>query len=101
MLSCTLPVNALSDARIPTQTVFTTAQGGMFFTPHNYLFGDASRVVTQQIRIDYTADNVTYVETFGAEQPEGLVSFDKVSWDPYSYAGDVAVRKFPYDRESF
>ncbi|WVR09407.1 hypothetical protein IAU60_006474 [Kwoniella sp. DSM 27419] len=78
-------------------TVFTTAQSGMMITPHNYLTDDPSRQSTQQIRIDYPSDQVTRVHTFGAQKPAGVINLTGSDWDPYSYPGDVAVRKFPYD----
>ena len=79
----------------------TTAQGGMIFTPHNYLLSDPSRQSTQQIRIDYNNDNVSEVFTFGSEAAIGDISLEAVEWDPYTYYGDTAVRKFPYDRECY
>lgn len=24
----------------------------------------------------------------------------QIEWDPYTYTGDIAIRKFPYDRQS-
>nr|XP_031863935.1 uncharacterized protein CI109_000579 [Kwoniella shandongensis]KAA5531007.1 hypothetical protein CI109_000579 [Kwoniella shandongensis] len=82
-------------------TVFSTAQGGMIITPHNYLLSDPTRQSTQQIRINYNNDNsTTDVYTFGSQQASGDVNLDQVSWDPYTYYGDVAVRKFPYDPQN-
>ncbi|WWC90477.1 uncharacterized protein L201_005413 [Kwoniella dendrophila CBS 6074] len=80
-------------------TVFTTAQSGMILTPHNYLSGDPSRQSIQQIRIDYDGDEVSDVYTFGSEPATGRIDLDDLYWNPYTYGGDVAVRKFPYDRE--
>jgi primary-amine oxidase len=86
----------------------------MIITPHNYLLSDPSRQSTQQIRIDYTDEEVTDVYTFGSKPAAGQINFVSVSptsaqsgsktwqdanlWDPTTYYGDVAVRKFPYDR---
>ncbi|WRT68622.1 uncharacterized protein IL334_005600 [Kwoniella shivajii] len=81
-------------------TVFSTAQGGMIITPHNYLLSDPSRQSSQQIRIDYDDDAVSDVYTFGSEAASGQVDLAQVSWDPYTYSGDVAVRKFPYDPQN-
>ncbi|WVQ79580.1 hypothetical protein IAT38_001680 [Cryptococcus sp. DSM 104549] len=81
-------------------TVFTTAQSGMMIVPHNYLLSDPSRASTQQIRIDYNDNATTDVYTFGAEAPSGSVDFAQIAWDPTSYYGDVAVRKFPYDPQN-
>ncbi|KAK6910889.1 hypothetical protein I203_104924 [Kwoniella mangroviensis CBS 8507] len=81
-------------------TVFSTAQSGMVLTPHNYLLSDPSRQTSQQIRIDYDEGDVTDVYTFGSEQAFGEIDLSQVSWDPYTYAGDVAVRKFPYDPQN-
>lgn len=49
------------------------AQGSLVFSPHNYLYHDASRQTAQQVRIRYNNDNVTEVETFGAKPLEGMV----------------------------
>ena len=49
------------------------------------------------IRIVYTADNVTDVETFGSEGAVGTLDLAQTAWDPWTYAGDVATRKYPYD----
>nr|XP_018261712.1 uncharacterized protein I303_06153 [Kwoniella dejecticola CBS 10117]OBR83870.1 hypothetical protein I303_06153 [Kwoniella dejecticola CBS 10117] len=80
-------------------TVFTTAQGGMILAPHNYLLNDPSRQSSQQIRIDYEGGDVSDVYTFGSQQATGQIDLTQVSWDPTTYGGDVAVRKFPYDRK--
>lgn len=57
----------------------------------------------------------TDVNTYGAEAVTGGVDFVRtqservgvklmnqaqIEWDASSYTGDVAIRKFPYDRES-
>ncbi|OCF40116.1 hypothetical protein I317_06067 [Kwoniella heveanensis CBS 569] len=81
-------------------TVSTTAQAGMIFTPHNYLLSDPSRQSTQQIRLDIEDDNVTGVHTFGSESASGDVNLAQVAWDPWTYSGDIAVRKFPYDPQN-
>ncbi|ODO11062.1 hypothetical protein I350_01664 [Cryptococcus amylolentus CBS 6273] len=81
-------------------TVFTTATSGMMILPHNYLLSDPSRQATQQIRIDYNDNTTTDVYTWGHETASGTVNLDQISWDPYSYYGDVAVRKFPYDPQN-
>lgn len=52
------------------------------------------------IRINYTPDNVTDVNTFGQEEYSGQVDLAQTAWDPMTYAGDVAVRKFPYDPQN-
>jgi primary-amine oxidase len=57
---------------LPTTTM-SFAQGSLVFSPHNYLYNDASRQTAQQIRIRYNNDNVTEVETFGAEPLEGVI----------------------------
>jgi len=74
----------------------TTAQAGLMFTPHNYLLSDPSRAVTNQIRINYNNTATTDVETFGAQPLEGVIELQQ-PWDAFSYAGDIAIRKFPYD----
>jgi primary-amine oxidase len=79
------------------QTVFTTAQSAMVFTPHNYILGDASRDTSQLIRINFDEDKATDVETFGQEPISGDVNLAQVAWDPYNYYGDLTTRKFPYD----
>ncbi|WWC71351.1 uncharacterized protein I206_105306 [Kwoniella pini CBS 10737] len=81
-------------------TVFTTAQGGMVLTPHNYLLSDPSRQSSQQIRIDYDDGEVGDVYTFDSQQATGQVDLTQISWDPTTYGGDVAVRKFPYDPQN-
>lgn len=73
----------------------------MQILPHNYLLGDPSRNSRQTVRVDYSnADGVTDVKTFGAEFAKGTTNLSATTPDFFAYAGDVAVRKFPYDRES-
>ncbi|GHJ86241.1 hypothetical protein NliqN6_2643 [Naganishia liquefaciens] len=81
---------------LPTTTM-SFAQGSLVFSPHNYLYHDASRQTAQQIRIRYNNENVTEVETFGAKPMEGMVDLAATAFDLWDYTGDVAVRKFPYD----
>ncbi|WVQ72052.1 hypothetical protein IAR50_001596 [Cryptococcus sp. DSM 104548] len=78
-------------------TVSSTAQSGMIITPHNYLYSDPSGQASQQIRIDYN-NNATTDVTPGAMMPLGSMAFDH-TWDPYTYYGDIAVLKFPYDHD--
>lgn len=83
-------------------TVFTTAQSSMQILPHNYLLRDPSRNTRHTVRIDYSNDDgVTDVKTFGAEMPKGTSNLTAATPDFWAYLGDVAVRKFPYDRKSF
>ena len=77
--------------------VFPTAQGSMQFLPHNYLERDPSRNVHHQVRIDYSNDGVSKVHKWGAEWPEGTMDLSKTNPNLYTYQGDVAVRKFPFD----
>ncbi|ORY29317.1 putative copper amine oxidase [Naematelia encephala] len=81
-------------------TVFTTAQSSMMITPHNYLLSDPSRQSTQMIRINYNNDNVSDVVTFGSQEATAEVNLAQTAWDPWTYSGDVATRKFPYDPEN-
>ena len=60
--------------KLTWQTVFTTAQSAMVFTPHNYLLGDASRDSSQTIRINFDEEKATDVETFGSEPITGTVN---------------------------
>lgn len=78
-------------------TVMTTAQSAMLLTPNNYFLSDPSRQVTNMMRINYGADNVSTADTFGSVAPNGTINLENNLWDPYTYSGDVAVRKFPYD----
>ena len=59
--------------KLTSQTVFTTAQSAMVFTPHNYLLGDASRDSSQTMRINFDEDKATDVETFGSGAASGNV----------------------------
>lgn len=54
------------------------------FSPHNYLYSDASRQTSQQVRIQYNNDNVTEVETFGAQPMHGMVDLVSYAVDHYS-----------------
>lgn len=78
-------------------TVFSTAQSGMMILPHNYLLSDPSRQATQQIRIDYNNNSTTDVYSWDSQIAAGKLDFSQITWDPYTYDGDVSVRKFPYD----
>jgi primary-amine oxidase len=60
------------------------AQGSLVFSPHNYLYSDASRQTSQQVRIQYNNDNVTEVETFGAQPMHGMVDLVSYAVDHYS-----------------
>jgi primary-amine oxidase len=56
------------------KTVFTTAQSGMWITPHNYLLSDPSRQSKQMIHIDLDEDGVASdVNTYGQEEADGVV----------------------------
>ncbi|ORY72898.1 copper amine oxidase [Leucosporidium creatinivorum] len=80
-------------------TVQTTAQSAIIFSPHNYLLGDPSRQTKQMIRLDYnsSADNiVSTAHTFGSHQASGSINLTALQTDFYAYSGDVNVRKFPY-----
>ncbi|KAJ9106038.1 hypothetical protein QFC20_004098 [Naganishia adeliensis] len=81
---------------LPTTTM-SFAQGSLVFSPHNYLYSDASRQTSQQVRIQYNNDIVTEVETFGAQPMHGLVDLAATEANLWEYSGDVAIRKFPYD----
>ncbi|KAK4051483.1 hypothetical protein OIO90_004697 [Microbotryomycetes sp. JL221] len=81
-------------------TVQTTAQASMIFTPHNYLYSDPSRQTSQMLRLNYNSSAdyiVSEVETFGSHQPSGQYNFTASQVDYMSYKGDINVRKFPYD----
>jgi primary-amine oxidase len=87
----------------------------MWITPHNYLLSDPSRQSKQMIHIGLDEEGVaTDVNTYGAEAVTGGVDFVRntsvgrgranktkaqIEWDATSYTGDVAIRKFPYDRK--
>jgi primary-amine oxidase len=96
----------------------------MWITPHNYLLSDPSRQSKQMIHIELDDEGVaTGVDTYGAEAVTGGVDFvstrrpypdyvyfrdrrwelmenqAQIEWDASTYTGDVAIRKFPYDRE--
>jgi primary-amine oxidase len=47
-------------------TVFTTAQAGVAISPHNYLMGDPSRVMSHVVHIDKTGE-VPTAEIYGGE----------------------------------
>ena len=78
-------------------TVFTTAQSSVMFTPHNFLLEDASRATAQMIRINYGSETATDVETFGQEAASGQINMEQIEWDPSTYYGDITTRKFPYE----
>ena len=82
-------------------TVFTTAQGSMQIIPHNYLLHDPSRDSRQTVRVAYEEGVVQSVKKFGAEMAKGVVNVTGTVPDFYAYMGDVAVRKFPYDRKLY
>lgn len=58
---------------------------------------DQSRRATNQIRIDYNDNATTSIHTFGSQAASGTLNLADIAWDATTYAGDVAVRKFPYD----
>ncbi|KAK0820778.1 hypothetical protein LTR75_001364 [Friedmanniomyces endolithicus] len=78
-------------------TVFTTAHSGVHFMPLNYYAGDISRQTVNMIRINYDNGTVSEVETFGQQEALCEVDLAKEEFDPFSYTGDVVIRKFPYD----
>ncbi|KAM0789976.1 hypothetical protein ACM66B_005309 [Microbotryomycetes sp. NB124-2] len=81
-------------------TVQTTAQASMIFTPHNFLYGDPSRQTVHTLRLDYDSSAdfiVSNVETFGSHQPSGNFNLTAAQADYTQYKGDINVRKFPYD----
>ncbi|KAJ7032822.1 copper amine oxidase [Mycena alexandri] len=82
-------------------TVFTTAQSAFIISPHNYLLNDASRTSRQMVRIDYNSTGVQLVKEFGGKMASGVVNITALQPNFHTYEGDVATRKFPYDRESF
>ncbi|KAJ7314599.1 hypothetical protein DFH08DRAFT_821260 [Mycena albidolilacea] len=61
----------------------------------NYLLNDASRATRQMVRVDYNSSGVQLVKNFGGEMPSGLAGANLPNL--FDYAGDVAVRKFPYN----
>ncbi|KDN47129.1 copper amine oxidase [Tilletiaria anomala UBC 951] len=82
-------------------TVQTTAQASIIFSPHNYLLSDPSRRTNQQIRLDYDSSNarvVSNIERFGASPaPNWKYNLSDAYPTLQNYRGDVTVRKFPYD----
>jgi primary-amine oxidase len=71
---------------IDLKTVFTTAQSGMWITPHNHLLSDPSRQSKQMIHIDLDEDGVASdVTTYGQEEADGVV--DLVSAAPFRRGG--------------
>jgi len=62
-------------------TVFTTAQAGISISPHNYLMGDPSRVMSHVMHIDKTSE-VPTPEIYGGQMP--TCGVDMVS-TPFSY----------------
>jgi hypothetical protein len=56
------------------QTVFTTAQAGMWITPHNYLKSQPAMQSTQQLYIELNEEGTAEgYDTFGHDIPDGLV----------------------------
>jgi primary-amine oxidase len=56
------------------KTVFTTAQSGMWITPHNYLLSDPSRQSKQMIHIDLDEDGVASdVNIYGQVEVDGVM----------------------------
>ncbi|KZV72277.1 copper amine oxidase [Peniophora sp. CONT] len=78
-------------------TVFSTAQGSMLIVPHNYLLHDPSRDSRQTVRVNYNSSGVQSVKTFGADAAKGGANLTATVPDFWTYRGDIAVRKFPYD----
>ncbi|KAJ7199635.1 putative copper amine oxidase [Mycena pura] len=81
-------------------TVMTTAQSAFIISPHNYLVNDPSRGTRQMLRIDYNDSGVQLVKQFGGKTASGLVNLTALQPNFHDYEGDIAVRKFPYDRAS-
>lgn len=80
-------------------TVQTTAQSSFVLLPHNYLKDDPSRQIKQMVRIQYgKKDDDAKLHTFGSSpHPRGMLNLSSAYGDLHQYAGDVAIRKFPYD----
>ncbi|GKT48763.1 membrane primary amine oxidase [Colletotrichum spaethianum] len=79
-------------------TVFTTAHSGITFMPSNYFDIDQTRRTVNMVRIEYSSDNTTAVETFG--QSEATCSFEAKPVNLWDYRGDVVVKKFPFQPDS-
>ncbi|WFC98813.1 primary-amine oxidase [Malassezia yamatoensis] len=81
-------------------TVQSTAQSSFMLLPHNYLKSDPSRQTKEMVRIQYGKRNedMAKVHNFGSlPHPRGLLNLSSAYADLTQYAGDVAIRKFPYD----
>lgn len=82
-------------------TVFTGAQGSIMIIPHNSLDRDPSRESSQRIFIAVDEDGVASdVQTFGQQSAKGTYDLGSAEWDPSTYVGDYAIRKFPYDPQN-
>lgn len=82
-------------------TVMTSAQASMIFSPVNYFEHNPYKATSQQVRIDFTSEEgVTDIHEFGKQMASGTVSLEDIGFDFYSYTGDIAVRKFPYDPQN-
>lgn len=73
----------------------------MWITPHNYWLSDPSRQSKQMVHISLDeGGSAGEVETYGAKSVSGVIDLGQIEWDASSYTGDIAIRKFPYDRKS-
>jgi primary-amine oxidase len=66
------------------------------FLPHNYLLGDPSRSVHHQVKVEYSNEGVQNILQYG-ENPSGTLDLADTVPKLWSYKGDIAVRKFPFD----
>ncbi|KAK4049982.1 hypothetical protein OIV83_003806 [Microbotryomycetes sp. JL201] len=80
-------------------TVMTTAQAGLMFSPHNMFASDASRSTHQMARItfDPQTDGVAAVNTFESTFATGSVNLDTFAPDLGAYQVESVTRKFPYE----
>ncbi|RPA84961.1 copper amine oxidase [Ascobolus immersus RN42] len=76
-------------------TVMTTAQSSVFFTPHNYIDMDPTRATNQQVEVVLTKDGkVDHVNEFGKKEPSCGISIHNP--DLSAYEGAVSVSKLDF-----
>ncbi|KAK4051493.1 hypothetical protein OIO90_004707 [Microbotryomycetes sp. JL221] len=80
-------------------TVMTTAQAGLMFSPHNMFSSDASRSTHRMARIRFSesSSGVSSVDTFGSNQANGTLDLSTLQPDLMAYKVESVVRKFPYE----
>ncbi|KAM0786196.1 hypothetical protein ACM66B_007001 [Microbotryomycetes sp. NB124-2] len=80
-------------------TVMSTAQAGLMFSPHNMFASDASRSTHQMARITFDPEThgVAAVNTFESTFATGSLDLDSLAPNLGAYKVESVTRKFPYE----